>query len=127
MIGILEQSPSRELDALFDQSPVALAFLDPEVRTTRANAAFRRLSGLPDEAVIGRRPSEAAADVDVALIERTLAEQVMKKGVPVTDVPVAQTLAGERRALLWSADPVTGNGQVLGCSLGVCTRTWRCR
>ncbi|HYZ57324.1 MAG TPA: PAS domain-containing protein [Streptosporangiaceae bacterium] len=44
-----------ELDALFDQSPVALAFLDPELRYKRINAAFRRAVGLPD-----RRSSAAA-------------------------------------------------------------------
>jgi hypothetical protein len=50
--------------------------------------------GLPDEAVIGRRPSEVDARMDAALIERTLAEQVIKKGVPAADVPLVQTLAG---------------------------------
>ena len=50
----------RELDALFEQSPVAMVFTDRELRTRRANAAFRQLTGLSDEALIGRRPSEAA-------------------------------------------------------------------
>ena len=31
----------RELDALFDQSPVAMVFTDRELRTRRTNAAFR--------------------------------------------------------------------------------------
>jgi len=113
-MGIPEQGSRRELDAMFDQSSVALIFLDLELRVTRTNAAYRRLFGLPDEAVIGRRPSEVDASVDMALIERTLAEQVMKKGVPVADMPVVQTLAGKRRVLLWSADPATENGQVMG-------------
>jgi PAS domain S-box-containing protein len=113
-MGIPEQSSCRELDALFDQVPVALVFLDPELRARRTNAAFRRLVGLPDEAIIGRRPSEVDDRVDVALVERTLAEQVMKKGVPVADVPLVQTMAGKRQVLLWSADLVTENGQVLG-------------
>jgi PAS domain S-box-containing protein len=99
---------------LFDQAPVALAFLDLELRAKRINAAFRRLFGLPDEAIIGRRPSEVDGQMEAALIERTLAEQVMKQGVPVADVPVVRTLAGKRRVLLWSADPVTEEGQVLG-------------
>ena len=113
-MGIPEQGSRRELDAMFDQSSVALIFLDLELRVTRTNAAYRRLFGLPDEAVIGRRPSEVDDSVDMALIERTLAEQVMKKGVPVADMPVVQTLAGKRRVLLWSADPATENGQVMG-------------
>jgi PAS domain S-box-containing protein len=40
----------RELDALFDQSPVAMVFTDVEMRTRRANAAFRELAGLSEEA-----------------------------------------------------------------------------
>jgi PAS domain S-box-containing protein len=113
-MGMPERNPSRELDALFDQAPVALAFLDPDLRTTRTNAELRRMVGLPDEAIIGRRPSEVVEGMDVALIERTIAEQVVKKGVPVTDVPVVQSLARGRQVFLWSADPVMENGQVLG-------------
>jgi PAS domain S-box-containing protein len=66
---------TRELDAMFDQSPVAMVFNDRELRTRRTNAAFRRLTGLPDEAVIGRRPSEAGSVMDMDLIERILAER----------------------------------------------------
>jgi PAS domain S-box-containing protein len=110
---------SRELDALFDQSPVAMVFTDRELRTRRTNAAFRRLTGLPDEALIGRRPSEAGmADrvMDTGLIERTLAGQVMGTGVPVVSMPMEQTRAGKRRVFAWSAYRVTDNGQVLGAA-----------
>ncbi len=108
-----------ELDALFDQTPVALAFLDPELRARRTNAALRRLAGLPDEAIIGRRPSEVDGGMDAALIERILADQVMTTGVPVFDRLLEQTLAGKRRVFSWSACRVMENGQVLGvlCSL----------
>ncbi len=104
----------RELNALFDQSPAGLVYTDRELRVTRTNAAFRRLVGLSDEALIGRRPAEIDHGADGALIERTLAEQVLDRDVPVVEVPVAQTLAGERRVLSWSAYRVTDNGQVLG-------------
>jgi hypothetical protein len=87
---------------------------DCEVRARRVNAVCRRLFGLPDEAIIGRRPSEVDGGVDAALVERTLTEQVIPKGVPVIDVHLEQTLAGERRVLSWSAHPVTENGQVTG-------------
>src|SRR5258708_579194 len=108
-----------ELDALFDQTPVALAFLDPELRASRTNAALRRLVGLPGEAIIGRRPSEVDGGMDAALIERILADQVMTTGVPVFDRLLEQALAGERRVFSWSACRVMENGQVLGvlCSL----------
>src|SRR5258708_16761910 len=51
----------RELDALFDQSPIGMVFGDRELRARRTNAAFRRLVGLPDEPILGRRPSEGEA------------------------------------------------------------------
>jgi PAS domain S-box-containing protein len=116
-----ESSPSdsalvslRELDALFDRAPVALVLGDCELRARRTNAAFRQLFGLPDEAIIGRRPSEVGGGVDGALIERTLAEQVIGRGVPVADGHVEPVVAGERRVLSWSAHPVIENGQVTG-------------
>jgi PAS domain S-box-containing protein len=104
----------RELDALFDQSPIPMVFGDRELRARRTNAAFRRLVGLPDEAILGRRPSEGEVGTDTALTERTLAERVINRGVPVIDMHIEQTLAGERRVLSWSAYRVTDNGQVLG-------------
>jgi PAS domain S-box-containing protein len=105
----------RELDALFDQSPIALVFRDRELRARRTNAAFRQLTGLPDEVLIGCRPTEAEADgMHLGWVERTLAEQVIGRGVPVIDVPVERIVAGERRVLSWSAYRVTDNDQVLG-------------
>jgi PAS domain S-box-containing protein len=106
-----------ELDALFDQAPVAMVVTDRELRTRRTNAAFRQLTGLPDEALIGRRPSEtvkANRIVDTDLIERTLAGQVMKAGVPVVGMNIEETLAGERRVFAWTAYRVTDNGRVFG-------------
>jgi PAS domain S-box-containing protein len=105
---------SRELDALFDQSPIALVFGDPELRARRTNAAFRRLVGLPDEALIGRRPSEIDHGMDTDLIERTIAGQVMTTGVPVVDWHLEQVLPGKRRVLSCSAYRVTENHRILG-------------
>jgi PAS domain S-box-containing protein len=109
--------PAGELGVLFDQSPIAMVFSDRELRTRRTNAAFRRLVGLPDEALTGRRPSETDPRdriMDTALIERVLAEQVISRGVPVVDVHLESTVAGERRVFSWSAYRVTDHGQVLG-------------
>jgi len=104
----------RELDVLFDQSPIPMVFGDCELRARRTNEAFRRLVGLPDEAILGRRPSDGQAGTDTALAERTLAEQVINRGVPVVDMHIEQTLSGKRRVLSWSAYRVTDDGQVLG-------------
>ena len=113
----LGPGPAGELGVLFDQSPIAVVFTDRELRTRHTNAAFRRLAGLPDEALTGRRPSETDPGdriMDTALIERVLAEQVISRGVPVVDVHLESTVAGERRVFSWSAYRVTDNGQVLG-------------
>ncbi len=94
-----------------------MVFSDRDLRTRRTNAAFRRLAGLPDEALTGRRPSETDPGdriMDTALIEHALAEQVISRGVPVVDVHLESTMAGERRVFSWSAYRVTDNGQVLG-------------
>jgi PAS domain S-box-containing protein len=104
----------RELNAVFDQSPIGLVLTDRELRVTRTNAAFQRLVGLPEEALIGRRPSEIGHGVDCALVERILVEQVLDEGVPVVDVPMEQNVAGQHRVLSWSAYRTTDNGQVLG-------------
>ncbi|HUN36885.1 MAG TPA: PAS domain-containing protein, partial [Trebonia sp.] len=107
----------RELDALFDQSPVAMVFIDTELRTRRANAAFRRLTGLREEALIGRRPSEtpgAERLVDTDLVERTLAGQVISKGVPVVNMPLERPQPGERGVFAWTAYRVTDHGRVIG-------------
>src|SRR5215469_437320 len=109
--------PAGELGVLFDQSPIAMVFSDRDLRTRRTNAAFRRLAGLPDDALTGRRPSETDPRdriMDTALIERVLAEQVISRGVPVVDVHLESKVAGERRVFSWSAYRVTDNGQVLG-------------
>jgi PAS domain S-box-containing protein len=113
-MDISERSSSRELDALFEQAPVALAFCDDKLRVTRTNATYRRMVGLPDEALIGRRPTEFDNSVETALVERTVARQVMKDGVPVADVPMRRTVAAGTRVLLWSAHRVMENGRVLG-------------
>ncbi|GAA4506805.1 SpoIIE family protein phosphatase [Actinoallomurus oryzae] len=132
----LLESSSRtnpELDVLFDQSPVGMIFLDRELRARRTNAAFRQLIGLPDEAIIGRRPSEVE-DLSIrywatarpihwrtsdgtAWDERTLGEQVIDRGVPVINMHVEWTRAGKRRILSWSGYRVTENGRVLGALL----------
>jgi PAS domain S-box-containing protein len=104
----------RELNAVFDQSPVGLVLTGRNLRVTRTNAAFRRLVGLPEEALIGRLPSEIDHGLDGALIERILTGQVLDQGTPVVEMPLEQTVAGQRRVLSWSAYRATDNGQVLG-------------
>ncbi|HTU72850.1 MAG TPA: PAS domain-containing protein, partial [Trebonia sp.] len=107
----------RELDALFDQSPVAMTFTDVDLRTRRANMAFRQLTGLSEEALIGRRPSEvpgAGRLIDTHFLERTLADQVIKEGIPVVNMSLERGRPGKRLVLAWTAYRVVDNGRVLG-------------
>jgi PAS domain S-box-containing protein len=107
----------RELRALFAQSPVAMVFNDRELRTRRANAAFRELTGVPEEALIGRRPTEnewSNRMMDTDLIERTLAGQVINEGVPVVNMLLERAEPAGQRVFTWTAYRVTDNGQVLG-------------
>jgi PAS domain S-box-containing protein len=94
-----------------------MIFTDRDLVNRRANAAFRQLAGISDETLIGRRPTQTeGADwlMDAELIERTLAEEVLGKGVPVVNMPVERTGAGKRRVISWTAYQVTDNGQVIG-------------
>jgi PAS domain S-box-containing protein len=107
----------RELDALFDQSPVAMVFVDRELRTQRTNAAFRQLTGITDSKLLGRRPTQTeAADrvVDMDLVERILAEQVISRGVPVIGMRLDRIATGRRQVFSWTAYRVTDEGRVLG-------------
>jgi PAS domain S-box-containing protein len=107
----------RELDALFEQSPVAMVFNDNEMRARRANAAFRQLMGFPEGDLVGRPPTQQTAVTrifDTQFVQRTMAGQVIKDGVPAVNVPLELTVAGEHRVAAWTAYRVTDNGRVFG-------------
>jgi len=107
----------RELDALFEQSPVAMVFIDTELRARRANAAFRELMGFPEGELLGQPPTRQpgiSQILDTAFVERTMAEQVIKEGVPVVNAPLELTVAGERRVAAWTAYRVTEGSRVIG-------------
>ena len=106
-----------ELGPLFVQSPVGMVFTDSELRVRRTNAAFRELTGLSDTELIGRHPSDttrASRFMDTAMIERTLAGQVIGEGVPVVNMLLERAMPGGDRAFAWTAFRVTDNGRVIG-------------
>jgi PAS domain S-box-containing protein len=107
----------RGLDALFDQSPVAMIFTDSQMRARRANTAFRQMMGVPKGDLIGHPLTQQAlvSDIlDTRFVERTLTEQVIGRGVPVVNVPLELNVAGEHKVAAWTAYRVTDNGRVLG-------------
>src|SRR5258708_13123726 len=85
--------PAGELGVLFDQSPTAMVFTDRDLRTRRTNAAFRRLAGLPEEALTGRRPSEVGHGDRItatALIEPRLPAEAINTHLPPAHMPPHQ-------------------------------------
>jgi PAS domain S-box-containing protein len=94
-----------------------MVFMDVEGRALRANTAFRQLTGLSDEGLIGHRPTEnpmAARILDTEFIERILAEQVIAKGIPVINMPLERTHEGRHLVLAWTAYRLMVDGEVVG-------------
>jgi len=107
----------RELNALFEQSPIAMVFNDNEMRARRANAAFRDLMGFTEGELVNQPPTKQTAVTrvfDTEFVERTMAEQVIKDGVPVVNVPVELTVEGKHKVAAWTAYRVTEGGRVFG-------------
>ncbi|MFE0384335.1 SpoIIE family protein phosphatase [Streptomyces bungoensis] len=69
------------LRAMFTQSPVSLAVLDPGLRVVRINTATRRLLDTPPEHVLGQRLTEALVFEEPDTAE-AVARRVLKDGEP---------------------------------------------
>ncbi|WP_181802112.1 SpoIIE family protein phosphatase [Streptomyces shenzhenensis] len=70
------------LDALFTQSPVGLAVLDPGLRVLRVNTATPAMRGRPADQVVGRRFPASHHVVEEEAAE-ALVREVLDTGVPV--------------------------------------------
>ena len=87
-----------ELDAVFAEAPLGLAFVDQELRYLRVNDALAEMNGLTAGALVGKRVRQPDA---VAALERVLAT-----GEPVLNVEVA----AEGRRFEASYFPVRAGG-----------------
>ena len=88
-----------ELDAVFAEAPLGLAFVDQELRYLRVNDALAQMNGLAAAALVGKRVRHPDA---VAALERVLAT-----GEPVLNVEVAAEGGGSRPATSRSAPAAT--------------------
>ncbi len=79
----LEQLEHQLSDTLLEQSPVAMAVFDRDLRFRRVNTPMAEMNGRPADAHIGLRPGELSL-VTGQLYEHLLA-QVRDTGLPITD------------------------------------------
>ncbi len=103
----LLQETLASLDALFAAAPAGLAFLDPELRYVRVNAALAEIHGLPGEAHLGHRAEQLLPEAVRAQLMAVL-EQVREKREAVTGVELAAEVGQPpaRREFLASIYPV---------------------
>jgi PAS domain S-box-containing protein len=74
-----------ELDAVFTDSPVGIAFLDLDLRFVRVNEALAQMNRVPAEEHLGRTVGEVTGQHE---IERALRE-VIRRGETVLEVDIA--------------------------------------
>ncbi|MER5184481.1 SpoIIE family protein phosphatase [Streptomyces sp. NPDC002896] len=107
--------------SLFNQTPVGIAVFDADLRWVRVNPSLERINGLPEEAVLGRRVSEALPALDVEAIESRM-RHVLETGEPLLDQQTVGRTAADTEDHAFSEsyhrieDP---SGHVLGLAIAV--------
>lgn len=100
------------VDAVFDASPVAMAFWDRELRYQRINEAGARLNALPREAHLGR-PVEEVMTGELGEQVVALLRHVLATGEPALDVELSggrPGRPGEQHRRAGSYYPLPGPG-----------------
>jgi PAS domain S-box-containing protein len=72
-----------ELASLYETAPVALAFLNSDLRYVHLNEQFARWNGAAAGEHIGKRPREVAPEIGAAI--EPLLEEALRTGRPVAD------------------------------------------
>ncbi|MBA4865824.1 SpoIIE family protein phosphatase [Streptomyces sp. PSKA54] len=107
--------------SLINQTPVGIAVFDTDLRWVRVNPSLERINGLPEEAVLGRRVSEALPSLDVEAIESRM-RHVLETGEPLLDQQTVGRTAADTKEHAYSEsyhrieDP---SGRVLGLAIAV--------
>lgn len=117
------------LDSLLATAPIGFAFLDPDLRYVRINAALARINGLSMAEHVGRTVHELFPRM--APMVQQVYDQISATGEPVLDVPLRSTPSdapGEQRDYLLSYYPVRiADDRVLGMGALVLDVTARIR
>src|SRR5262249_35074606 len=107
------------LDALLQNAPIGLGFMDTELRYVRVNAALAAINGLPAEAHIGRRGEELLPGLDPPVAPAL--RRALRGGAPLLDRELSgatPAAPGETRYWLASYYPVRApDGRTLGLGL----------
>jgi PAS domain S-box-containing protein len=103
------------LDAIVENAPIGIGFLDGELRYQRVNPRLAEMNGLPVKAHLGKRARDILPALPHELIEATW-RRVVETGEPVVDVEVAGETPGApgRRIWLESWYPVRADGRIVG-------------
>ncbi len=104
------------LDAVVENAPIGLAFVDRDLRFVRVNPVLADMNGLPAEAHLGRTARELLPELPLDAAEQAWRE-ILRTGEPLLDVEVSgETPAapGKRRTWLESWYPVRAGGEILG-------------
>jgi PAS domain S-box-containing protein len=104
------------LDALVENAPIGIGFIDRDLRFQRLNQLLADLDGLPVEAHLGKTLHELLPGLPMDQVEGAWRE-ILATGRPMLDVNVeGETPAapGKRRSWLESWYPVRSGDEVLG-------------
>jgi PAS domain S-box-containing protein len=116
----LAEEAYAELDAIVENAPLGVAFLDRTMRYRRVNRLLAQLNGLTVEQHIGRTPRELFPGLPVDALERQF-HDVLATGVPIVEVEVVgENPAVGRHVALVSWYPVQVGGRTEG--VGVLVR-----
>ena len=107
----------KELEILYDLSPIGLCFVDADLRFVRINERLASINGMPIENHLGKTLREALGD-SAAPIEPFF-KQVVETKKPIRNVDLSFVgRTGEMRHYLGNYDPVlSADGQLLGINV----------
>lgn len=115
-----------QLDAVLDNAPIGVSFLDTEVRHLRINRVLANLTGIPVEDYIGRTIVDILGPHGAELTG--LVEQVRDTGEPILDLEVEREATSGSGVMRWwqmSLFPVRTQGDLLGVGIVVADITKR--
>lgn len=111
----IAETTQRQLAAIFETSPVGLAFLDAEQRFVAINPALAEINGLSPSEHVGQRVAEVFADSDANFV--ALCEQIYATGQPFVSQSLPVYAPGRRDRSpgyynVYYLPTVDANGQV---------------